>query len=62
MQKFAHQHFNIGKSIFSIYAIINLCVEDLDGMEEGESGEDLDGGGGRCEEEAGVRRGPSGGR
>jgi hypothetical protein len=46
MQKFDHRHFNLGKSIFSIYAIINLCVEDLDNVEEGESGEDLDGDGG----------------
>jgi hypothetical protein len=32
------------------YATISLCVEDLDGMEEGESGENLDSGGGRQEQ------------
>jgi hypothetical protein len=42
MQKFDHKHFNLGKNIFSIYATINLCVEDLNIM-EGESGADLDG-------------------
>jgi hypothetical protein len=47
MQKFGHKYFNLGKSIFSIYATINLCVDDLDGVEEGESGEHLDGGAGR---------------
>jgi hypothetical protein len=46
MQKFGHKYFNLGKSIFSIYATINLCVDDLDGVEEGESGEHLDGGAG----------------
>jgi hypothetical protein len=33
-------------------------MEDLDSVEEGQSGEDLDGGGGRCGEGASVRRGP----
>jgi hypothetical protein len=54
MQQFGHKHFNLGKSIFSIYAIINLCVEDLDGVQEGESREDLDGGRGGRGEGAGV--------
>jgi hypothetical protein len=35
-KKIDHNHFNLGKNIFSIYATINLCVEDLDDMEEGE--------------------------
>jgi hypothetical protein len=54
MQIFGHKHFNLGKSIFSIYATINLCVEDLDGVEEGESGEGINGGGGRRGEGAGA--------
>jgi hypothetical protein len=62
MQKFGHKYFNLGKSIFSIYATINLCMEDLTGMEEGGSGEDLDGSGGKRGEGAGARCGPGGGR
>jgi hypothetical protein len=46
MQKFGDKYFNLGKNIFLICATLKLCVEDLDGMEEGESGEDLNGGGG----------------
>jgi hypothetical protein len=61
MQKFGHKHFNLGKSIFSIYATINICVEDLDGVDEGESREDIDDSGGGCGEGAGIRCGPDGG-
>jgi hypothetical protein len=37
-------------------------MEDLTGMEEGGSGEDLDGSGGERGEGAGARCGPGGGR
>jgi hypothetical protein len=53
-KKIDHKHFNLGKNIFSIYATINLCVEDLDDVEEGESGDDVDGGGDRRGEGAGM--------
>jgi hypothetical protein len=62
MQNFDHKHFTLGKSIFSIYSTINLFVEDLDGVEEGESEEDIGDGGIRRSEGSGTQRGPGGGQ